>query len=495
MKELEKYDKYKMTKKIHIVVIIIGIIFVCASGFHSNIWFDESYSVGMAERSFKDIWVIGGHDVHPVLYYWLLKIVTIIMEFCGIVTVSGKILAYRIFSMIPIIILGILGYTHIRKDWGEKTGILFSFLVFFLPEVAIYANEIRMYSWGILSVSILAIYAYRLKEKSSNKNWIIFFLSSIFSIFIHYYGLMAAGIINICLLIYFIKKKRKKDIIKIIAFGGIQAVSYIPWLMYFVSQLKNISHGFWIGFTFPDTIIECLSYQLIGNLNYIVGFIISILLYGFLTIRFCRYKGDKTPAKLALLIYLLVIIAAIVMTIILHSSILYYRYLFIITGLYIFTISFILSKEKNLKMTVVICIIILVMSVVSNIKMIRANYDDSNMKQYEYLEENLEQGDVIIYDNMGNATIGVYFSEYKQYFYNPENWGVEEAYKAFGENFEIVINEEFVNRLPNRIWIIDDSSKKLYHSVFENTEYTIISEKMFYTEYHKYQYNIILLTK
>ena len=57
---------------LHIALIIIGAIFISVSIFHSNMWFDESYSVAMARHSFSEIWQIGGTDVHPILYYFCL---------------------------------------------------------------------------------------------------------------------------------------------------------------------------------------------------------------------------------------------------------------------------------------------------------------------------------------------------------------------------------------------------------------------------------------
>lgn len=465
--------KLSKTQKVHIAVIVLGIIFVILSGFHSNIWFDEAYSVGIADRSFEEIWTIGGHDVHPVLYYWVLKIISIIIKAWGVTTVAGKILAYRIFSMIPIVILGILGYTHIRKDFGEKVGIIFSFLVFFIPEVAIYANEIRMYSWGMLAISILAIYAYRLakasnsqesnkkennnkysndyiknngisnNKESNTKDWIIFFLASISSIYLHYYGLMAAGIINMCLLIYFIKNKRKGDTIKILIFGVIQALAYLPWLVYLVSQLKTISNGFWIGFKFPDTIIEILSSQFIGELNYYVGFIFSIALYIYLGITLHKTKEDKTPVKFSIGIYVGVILATW-----------------------------------------------------NNIKLIKANYDENNLKQFEYLQENVQSGDIIVYEEIGHgSTVAVWFPDKRQYFYNEGNWGVEEAYKAFGENYSTEVTTDFLDELSGRIWIIDKADKPLYNKLFNNDKYTVISEKLQYTGYHWYCLNMILVEK
>ena len=61
--------------------------------------------------------------------------------------------------------------------------------------------------------TVLAIYAYRLTKEDNTKNWLIFGIASLMSIYLHYYGLMAAGIINVILLVYLIIKKRKKVII------------------------------------------------------------------------------------------------------------------------------------------------------------------------------------------------------------------------------------------------------------------------------------------
>ena len=40
----------KKTKYLHIAIIILGIIFITIPVFHNNLWFDESYSVGMAQQ-------------------------------------------------------------------------------------------------------------------------------------------------------------------------------------------------------------------------------------------------------------------------------------------------------------------------------------------------------------------------------------------------------------------------------------------------------------
>ena len=187
----------KNTKVIHIAIIVLGIIFISLAAFHNSIWFDESYSVAISNHSFGEIWTIGGHDVHPVLYYWILHIIRMIF--------GNQIMLYKLFSVVAFAILGIIGYTHIRKDFGEKVGMLFSFFVYFLPLNVIYAGQVRMYPLAMLLVTLTAIYAYRIfaaKEKCNIKNWILFGVFSLAAAYTHYYALAAAVVINALLFIY-----------------------------------------------------------------------------------------------------------------------------------------------------------------------------------------------------------------------------------------------------------------------------------------------------
>ena len=50
--ELVKIKTNKI-KYAHIAIIVLGAIFISLSVFHSNLWFDESYSVDIAKHSFQ----------------------------------------------------------------------------------------------------------------------------------------------------------------------------------------------------------------------------------------------------------------------------------------------------------------------------------------------------------------------------------------------------------------------------------------------------------
>lgn len=484
-------------KTIHIIVIILGTLFMLSSAFHVNIWFDEAYSVGMANHTMSEIWKIGGNDVHPVLYYWMLRIVCLLT--------NGSILAYRLFSVLPVILLGILGITHIRKDFGEKTGILFSFFTYFLPMMSVYANQIRMYSWAIYIVTILAIYAYRIYlGKSNTKNWIIFGISSLASLYIHYYGLMSAGLINLFLLIHFIKNKKWKELKTQIIIGIVQVVLYIPWLIALLGQMENVSHGFWIGFTFPNTLYEIIGCQMNGTLNdtkdLFIGFIANVLLFISLGITVLRRKDKEInwkPLIFSIVIYIAVIIAALLIRIILKTSILYYRYLFVITGLYIFSISYVLAKSNNKYLVSIACIVVLILGIHNNIIQIQENYAKENNEPIEYLKENVQEGDVFVYNEVGSGFVcASIFTQNKQYFYNKENWGVEEAYKAWAPQMKTCINSDFLEELEEcsgRIWVIGAWNNSCYEELFNNENYQYISNNYFETKYQNYPYNITLV--
>ena len=432
MGQLKKIDK--KNKYIHIGIIVLGIVFISLSAFHENIWFDESYSVSIARHSSSEIWNITGHDVHPPLYYWILHIIWMIF--------GDQNIAFRLFSVLAIAILGVLGYTHIRKDFGEKVGMLFSFLVYFLPVICIYSQEIRMYSLAYLLVTIMAIYAYRFYKsvkdknvmKNQNKNLIIFAIFSILSCYTHYYALATAGLINLILFIFLIKNvvkarkqkdldiKDKKEISKplkkFIIAAIIQVILYIPWLLFLIEQMTRVGGGFWIQLNL-NTLIEVPSFQFrvqtdsTINATAIISLIVSILLYIYIGYRIYKAKKNKEkilPAVISIIIYITVIAAVLIISLI-GSPILVGRYLLTLTGLYIFVFAFFMAKEERKWVTKMICAIILILSFIGNYNTIKNNYDTTNQEVMSFMEENIQKGDIIIYNEIGvRRSISLIFS-------------------------------------------------------------------------------------
>lgn len=479
--------------KLHILIIVLGTILLLIPAFHSNIWFDESYSVALVQHSFSEIWTIGSYDVHPILYYWILKIINIIF--------GANIIAYRVFSVLGIVALGIIGLTHISKDFGKKVGILFTFFSMFLPVMLNYALEIRMYSWTITTVTLMAIYLYRFINKRDTKNLILFGIFSIISCYMHYYALMCAGIMNLGLIIYVITKRKeieKKQLIKFFVVEAIQVLLYLPWLFIFIRQATRVGSGFWITVEYPQILIDVLNFQFKGNLEQLIPTIFAGILMAYVIYVIIKniIKKEKIwVGIIPLVIYLSIIIIAAIISI--KSPILYARYLFPITGLLIFAISYFMAKDNNKYIIGIVCIVILIMSAMNFISVIKENYDKTNTEPISYLKDNLKPDDIIAYTDIVNGgVVASLIDSNKQYFLNVDNWSIEEAYKAYAPQMGIAYKFEDLENLANgRIVIVDPEDDRLYNNLKESGKYKEVSSKSFKTKYKNYTYHIRILEK
>lgn len=504
-KELMIVPKFNWTKYLHIAIIVLGSIFILFPSFHEGLWFDESYSVGIANHSFAEIWSIGSHDVHPILYYFMLRII-------GFLT-NQSILAYRLFSTLPLIILAILGYTHLRKDFGGKVGFLFSFLILFMPVNLVYASEIRMYTWAMLFVFVTALYGYRIyKSGISNKNWMIFSIFSLASAYTHYYSLVAVGLINIALFIYFLVNnikqrnyevkyiKYSENLKKSIISAIVQILLYLPWLVVLLGQFMGVSNGFWIG---APNFLEMFEFQFTGNLgtsahvNKIISYAFSAILAIYMIYLFCKKRKEIKAAKMALILYFGVLLTVGIVS--LKTPILYARYLLTITGVFLFVLAVLMAKDNNKTRVDIICIMILIVSAILNISLVKINYDESNSKPIDFMESSIEDDDIIIVDNAAGGygsgfVSGVNFPDNKLYFWDRLNWNVEEAYKAFGETVYTLDN---LKDYKGRIWVVSDNDESLLNAVIEELggDIEVLCYERFDTKYQGYQYAISLIER
>jgi uncharacterized membrane protein len=275
-------DKFKI---IHIAVILVSIIYLGIGVFNNNIWFDETYSVALTNHSIPELCNIAIHDVHPILYYVLLKIFTIVF--------GHSMIVYRIFSLLPMVILLILSYTHVSKEFGKKTGIYFAFLVGFMPIISHYSTQIRMYTWAILFISLTAFYAYKALKSKNKKDWIIFSLFSVLSAYTHYYALFTIVMINIAMLIYILKYSRE-SIKKWWIFGFAQGLLYLPGIVIFFMQSFKVAMGFWITIKYPDILLQILESNFKDSITNVVPLILSLIIYVYMIVKTKGiYKEDK----------------------------------------------------------------------------------------------------------------------------------------------------------------------------------------------------------
>lgn len=241
------YDRYfKWLLSGMTVIAAILYLLLCQGDL---VWMDEAYTLGMVRRGFADIWSITALDVHPPLYYYLLKIFSL--------PFTNEIFAGKLFSAVFTVITLVFGAVQLKKLFSAKTGIAFAFLFMLFPFLVTYGVEIRMYALAGFLVLANAIYGYKAYCTNSVKDWVLFAVFGAASAYTHYFSLVATGIVYGLLFLALIIKKRKALIPWVIC-SAATVILYIPWLTHFVTQLKyKIDNEYWID---PITWKTVISY-------------------------------------------------------------------------------------------------------------------------------------------------------------------------------------------------------------------------------------------
>ncbi|MBQ8163770.1 MAG: glycosyltransferase family 39 protein [Clostridia bacterium] len=451
---------------IHLAIILLGTLFVLSGAFYNAYWFDEAYSVGLVNHSLWDIIKIAPHDVHPLLYYIMLKIYTLIFG------VSAY--AMRIFSVIATFAISLIGLTHIKKDFGRKVGMYYSGIIFLFPVVFKYSQQIRMYTWAALFVALCAIYAYRYIKSPNRKNQILFITFSVMCAYTHHFALFTTVFINIFMFVYCFMKKQivKRWIVPAVW----QIALFIPGIFVFLVQALRGGAG-WITLD-GDILSRLFAFFYVGDaLNnavelpqrlYALLAIIGLAIFIFVAfVLYKEYEKKNTQAYapiMAFSIFVTVILATFIYSFI--KPLLYERYLFVMIALFALALAYALSKVKIKCIPIAIIAIMSVILIVRVVPVYQATLNESSDSVMEYANENIGKDDLLLFDDnsLSAYSFAVYSHETTCCAYNPDNWGVEEAYKAFSKDSYVTKDTQKISEL------LKQGKKTVYVIVFENNE-------------------------
>lgn len=449
------------TSLLFLLIYGIGILFLLVTAFHGNIWFDESYSVGIASKSFSEIWSYGSCDVHPVLYYCALHVLYLVSTGIFSADIDSVILIYRIFTVFGVVSLALLGFTHIRKDYGAKVGILYSFVVFSIPYIALMAVEIRMYTWAMFTVMLCYLYGLRIVRLAKDKSviplhwWVLFALSSLASAYLHYFAAISVFLVNAFVLIFLLKYqvKEKRNLVYFSISAILQLLAYTPWLLTLLTQISVVSNTYWAKFYVPYTIIELLAYPFVtsplsfalrGEYGLEIQIVSIALIVALITLLVLliinRPKRAHFASKLGILLYLGVLVIGCIASILMNSLIVYYRYLSVALGPLLLSLALLLSQTKYMNFVKSFCITVLLLAILNQILLINDDYSEANQSPLN--EFNNKVAECKIWNNFSDVLalssdigfMGVtsdLYPDIKQTYldWQPGNWGY--GYKVY----------------------------------------------------------------
>lgn len=262
MKKCIWHAKHKrISEYILITLILVLVIGLFILNFASNdIWADEACSLATVKNNFAKITYATAIDVHPPLYYWIIKL---FFAFINIEPsdVDGMIVAGRIFSLFPLLLIFAISI-FIGSVQKNKICFVFPFLICQYYPIVHYSCEIRMYSWTLLFVTVVGVAALTIRYQGG-VYWCALVIGSLCVCYTHYFAVLPIAIIWIVLGIIHI---HETNFLKRYCLAGCcVVVGYMPWLITFLKQFVNVHENYWIPQVGAAEIRYIISYFLSSN--------------------------------------------------------------------------------------------------------------------------------------------------------------------------------------------------------------------------------------
>lgn len=339
--------------------ILLTLAFYPAIG-NGSIWVDEAFSLELIQHSYSEIVHITAADVHPPLFYLLLKIIYGIIKLFPNINI---IVGLKIFELLLFIVTIIFIADYLNKL--KENGYLWLLCVLGLPLMFHYSYEIRMYSLAMIFVMLTYIFFIRIIYDDSNRDYCIFTIMSLGASYTHYYACIA--VVPLYLLLLLKNLLTKKSITLWLKCTGFAIICYIPWLAVLLSTMRRIKENFHISELTWRTI--CSYWMSVFNpefsnkyLDYIVVLIFTFILI-YISFKMFTDKTDRSIemlfCSLAGIIMMIWVIFIGVFVSIIFKPVFAIRYEVIV--LPCFWMSFIMLVQKRKRLFKYIVTVLLIM--------------------------------------------------------------------------------------------------------------------------------------
>ncbi|MCD8290174.1 MAG: hypothetical protein LUC91_01575, partial [Prevotella sp.] len=250
----ELFERILNSKVLRVVVIcciVVSAILFAISIFNPFFWQDEIYAIRLSSLNFTDSIDITAHDVHPPLYYIMLKVWLFVLSF-GTNDIYVIAALSRLFSVVAYVLTALLCLK--KSIGGGDFYVRWLLLLCFCTSYALltYGLAIRMYSWALFFVTASFLYAREaMHGRNGWKTWIIITFFSICAAYTHNFALISVSIIWLILLVWFCLYNRR-ILLRWVVCAVIFAMAYLPWMTVLLQQTRQVFANYWITLTIID---------------------------------------------------------------------------------------------------------------------------------------------------------------------------------------------------------------------------------------------------
>lgn len=297
----------RLTERLFLTVMLAAgcVLYACMlyQVFYPATVGDETFSLKLAEHSYLDVIHLTARDVHPPVYYLILKLVTDV----GSLFSMHPVYMGKFTSALAFLLLGGVALTKVRRLFGNMCGAMFFLCVAGMPQMLNFSVAIRMYGWGMFFVTMTYLAFYEvLFSENRKKALVLFWLYGTLAAYTHYFSCMAIGALVLAWLIWLLlsgdRRCWKEWAGCVLAF----CISYLPWIPIAIRQVGEVREGYWIEPITLDAIISYMQFLLnpaiyrfhVGSLLGIAAFALVAFTVGLGLLR-AGWRPGKRRTKMA----------------------------------------------------------------------------------------------------------------------------------------------------------------------------------------------------
>ncbi|HYC79518.1 MAG TPA: glycosyltransferase family 39 protein [Candidatus Binatia bacterium] len=279
-----------MKKLSLILVLIVSAILRLYNNTAVALWHDEAFSALYIKYSWGEMIHRIILDVHPPLYYFVLRFWSYVF--------GSTLFSLRALSILFGVLTVWAGYAFVKKAFkNENLALLAGLFLAINPFQIQYALEARMYTLGTFLALFGSWLLLRALENKTKKSWLLYGAVAAAMLYTHYY-LMFTVLAQGLYALYVIFKNgewknpfRNNQLVNLILGALFAVLLYTPWLPAFMEQLTRVSGGFWIPpmdrWSIPGTVWKiAMGGQGINRPTLVIATLVALLLLTFFIRRY-----------------------------------------------------------------------------------------------------------------------------------------------------------------------------------------------------------------
>ncbi len=446
---------------IFILIFAIGFFLRIFKLGYDDLWFDEVCSMQVKQHLGVSSRLFGLSPLYYLfLHFWLIVFAN--NEF-------WMRLPSVLFSSISLLGIFILA----KYLWDEKAAFFALAMLSLSPFHIWYAQEATRYSLVVV-IFIFDLYVF-LKSIRNNRfqDWFLLVLFSILGVYCDYFFILV--ILCEVIILFFLSNK------KVLKHGAISflivGISFLPWVNSLKKNLDYVSSGFWPPIPSVETLFATFADFNLGYTSSVVLYRISLVISFYLFISAFLYAEDRKKRNELIFLSLLFLLPILLIFILGHKiNIFLPRVLIIFSIPYYLVMSYGLKRLWDKKIFIVVSIFFLLF-----LNPLFNYYQRKMPAPFEYhigvyikkpikpiiryLEENWQEGDVIIHTNPQTHQLfdfygGENIETHSYYFLSKaqDRYWKDKLLNYRGPNWRRIIPLGQVKKLDfERIWLVSSS--------------------------------------